>query len=106
MNTLNSFGNNQLAAMAAAPLTSANNGRRDAPASWFEALASSWGATLDNQAARIEAQADVVGLGESDRPSDVAQLTAHSLRLSFLAQSSSSSIDSVGKALETMARKG
>jgi hypothetical protein len=106
MNNMTSFGNSQLGAIAAAPLTSANNGRRDAPASWFEALANSWGNTLDNQAARIEAQADVVGLGGSDRPSDVAQLTAHSLRLSFLSQSSSSSIDSVGKALETMARKG
>lgn len=106
MNMLNNLGNNQLGAMAAAPLTSANNNRRDTPASWFEALANSWGATLDTQAARIEAQADVVGIGGSDRPSDIAQLTAHSLRLSFLSQSSSSSIDSVGKALETMARKG
>lgn len=106
MNTMINYGNSQLGMLAAAPMTSANNGRRETPASWFEALASSWGTTLDNQAARIEAQADVVGLGGSDRPSDVAQLTAHSLRLSFLAQSSSSSIDSVGKALETMARKG
>jgi hypothetical protein len=100
---MNAYGNNLLAGVAGAPLGS---GRRDAPASWFEALARSWGATLDNQAGRIEAQADIVGIDGSDRPSDVAKLTAESLRLSFLAQSSSSSIDSVGKALETMARKG
>lgn len=99
---VNAYGNNLLAGVAGAPLGSS----RDAPASWFEALARSWGTTLDNQAGRIEAQADVIGIGGSDRPSDVARLTAESLRLSFLAQSSSSSIDAVGKSLETMARKG
>lgn len=98
---INAYGNNMLGAAAGTPL-----GSSATPTSWFEALARSWGTTLDNQAGRIEAQADVIGLDGSDRPSDVAKLTAESLRLSFLAQSSSSSIDSVGKALETMARKG
>lgn len=102
---INGYGNNSLGGVAGASLTTLG-GSRDAPSSWFEALARSWGTTLDNQAGRIEAQADVIGIDGSDRPSDVAKLTAESLRLSFLAQSSSSSIDAVGKSLETMARKG
>jgi hypothetical protein len=47
---------------------------------------------------------DVIGNG-TDNPSQITQLTAESLRMSFMSQSSQSSIDSVGKALETMARK-
>jgi hypothetical protein len=46
-----------------------------------------------------------VGNNGSDNPSQITKLTAESMRMSFMANSSSSSIDSVGKALETMARK-
>jgi len=35
----------------------------------------------------------------------MAMLTAESMRMNFMANSSSTSTDSVGKALETMARK-
>src|SRR5262245_54954886 len=73
-------------------------------ASWFLAMARAWGVTLDRQAGRIQALSDQLGAG-LDKPSQVAELTAESLRLSFLAQSESTSVDSVGRALETMARK-
>lgn len=95
-----------LGSLAATPLTGNRMGRSEAPGTWFEALANAWGATLDNQAARIEQMSDAVGNNGQDNPSQITKLTAESLRMSFMANSSSSSIDSVGKALETMARKG
>lgn len=74
---------------------------------WFEAFAGAWGAALDNQANAIEQQSvKISGPGANDSPSEITQLTAESMRLSFMAQSSHTSIDSVSKALETMARKG
>lgn len=71
---------------------------------WFEAFADAWGKALDTQADVITTQADVVSAG-GDKPSDITKLTADSLRLSFMANSSHTSLDSVAKALETMARK-
>lgn len=91
--------------LAATPLTGQRMGRSEASGSWFEALSQAWGQTLDNQAAQIEQRAATLMQGQ-DNPSQIAQLTAESLKMSFLANSSSTSIDSVGKALETMARKG
>ena len=44
--------------------------------------------------------------GGNDNPSALTELTTESLRMSFLSNSSSTSISSVGQALETMARKG
>lgn len=72
--------------------------------SWFEAVAEAWGRTLDNQAQRITDMSATIGDGE-DMPSQVAKLTAESLRFSFLSNSESTSVDSIGRALETMARK-
>lgn len=72
--------------------------------SWFEAVAEAWGKTLDNQAQRITDMSSTISDGE-DMPSQVAKLTAESLRFSFLSNSESSSVDSIGRALETMARK-
>jgi hypothetical protein len=71
---------------------------------WFEAFADAWGKALDTQADNITQQADTVTAG-GDKPSDITKLTAESLKLSFIANSSHTSIDSVAKALETMARK-
>lgn len=82
-------------------------GGRSGNGSWFEAFAGAWGAALDNQAARIEQQANVIsGENAQDKPSEITKLSAESMRMSFMAQSSHTSIDSVSKALETMARKG
>ena len=74
---------------------------------WFEAFAGAWGAALDNQAAKIESQASVISSEDgTDTPSEITKLTAESMRMSFMANSSHTSLDSVSKALETMARKG
>ncbi|UVO50031.1 hypothetical protein M0208_05665 [Sphingomonas sp. SUN019] len=94
-----------LSTMATAPLTGNRMNKGENPGTWFEALADAWGQTLDGQANRIEQMSNSVSQG-GDNPSQITQLTAESLKMSFLSNSSSSSIDSVGKALETMARKG
>jgi hypothetical protein len=94
-----------LGMMAATPLTGSTQAKsRTASGTWFESLANAWGQTLDGQATRIQQMSDSLS-GGGDNPSQITQLTAESLRMSFMAQSSQSSIDSVGKALETMARK-
>lgn len=95
--------NGNLNMIAASPLTSSRP-KGSGSGQWFEALSQAWGQTLDQQATKIEAMSDQIGNG-TDNPSQITKLTAESMRMSFLANSSSSSIDSVGKALETMARK-
>jgi hypothetical protein len=97
---------NSLNALAASPSSSAGRSSGQEPASsWFEAMAKAWGETLDRQAERITELSDQIGPQGNDKPSVVAELTAESLRLSFMANAEHTSLDSVGKALETMARK-
>ncbi len=95
---------NMLAMIAASPGIGRGSGSTPNATSWYEALARAWGGALDNQAAKIETQADNLQEGE-DNPSQITMLTAASLRMSFMAQSSSTSTNSVGEALSTMARK-
>ncbi len=78
---------------------------RGSKSNWFEAFGAAWGKALDSQADVITTQSEAVSQG-GDRPSDITRLTTESMRMSFMANSSHSSIDSVSKALETMARKG
>lgn len=89
--------------LAATPSTGVNSGRS---ANWFEAFAGAWGRALDQQADVIVQRSEALGQGGEDKPSDITQLTAESMRMSFMANSSHTSLDSVSKALETMARKG
>ena len=72
--------------------------------SWFEAMADAWGKALDTQAAAIEEKSAGMSDG-GDKPADVTELTAMSLKMTFLANSSHTAISSVGSALDTMARK-
>jgi hypothetical protein len=97
--------NNGLGMMAATPMIGNGKSNDTSDGNWFEALSQAWGKTLDNEASRISAMSDGLSAG-NENPSDITKLTAESMRMSFLSQSSSSSIDSVGKSLETMARKG
>lgn len=97
--------NADMGTLAATPLTGNRMRRSDAPSNWFEAFASAWGHALDTQAAAIEQRSNMVANAGGDNPSQITELTAESLKMSFLANSSHSSLDSVGKALETMARK-
>jgi hypothetical protein len=72
--------------------------------SWYEALAKAWGQVLDGQAGQIEALSDRIDGGD-DQPSTLTQLTSASSKMQFMATSSSTSLNSVGTSLETMARK-
>lgn len=93
--------------LVAAPLIGKGSSSADeASKSWFESMAKAWGQTLDRQAVRITELSDQIGPGGDDKPSVMAELSAESMRMSFMANAEHTSIDSVGKALETMARKG
>ncbi len=99
----NGIDNAALGNLAAVP--SVGSGQRSS--NWFEAFAGAWGRALDQQADVIVQKSEALGGPEgADRPSDITALTAESMRMSFMANSSHTSLDSVSKALETMARKG
>ncbi len=98
---MNNTVNTNLGNIAAAGATPT----RGRSSNWFEAFAESWGRALDNQAEQISTMADNLKAG-GDKPSDITLLTAESMRMSFMSQSSHTSLDSISKALETMARKG
>ncbi len=94
---------NSLGNLAAVPSVGSNRKNSN----WFEAFAGAWGRALDQQAEVIVQRSEMLGGPEgADRPSDITILTAESMRMSFMAQSSHTSLDSISKALETMARKG
>lgn len=95
----------QLQALAGSPVTTQKSKTENDGASWYEAMATAWGQTLDNQANTIQTMSDGLGAG-GDSPSEITKLTAESMRMGFMSNSSASSLDAVGKALETMARKG
>lgn len=71
---------------------------------WFEAMADAWGSALNTQAGRIVEQAEMVS-GGMDTPAEITALTAESLKMNFISNSSHTSLTSVGTALETLARK-
>lgn len=73
--------------------------------SWFEAMADAWGKALDAKADQISAKSAQIGDGATDKPADITELTAMSLEMGFLSNSSHTALASVGSALETMARK-
>ena len=106
MTTTNSNYSSQLALLATAPMSQTSGSGSGNSGSWFEALARAWGQALDKQASAIQTQSDAVNSGGTDNPSAITELSTDSLKFSFLANSSSNSINSVGQGLETMARKG
>lgn len=95
---------NPLSLVAAAPLTQTKPS--GGSGSFFEAMARAWGQALDKQAGLIQEKSDAIANAGNDNPSAITELTTESLRMSFMSNSSNTSISSVGQALETMARKG
>lgn len=91
---------NPMHASAAAATSSGS----DRSSNWFEAMAEAWGKALDAKAEQIQATSDKLNAGD-DKPATITQLSAQSLQMSFLANSSHTSMSSVGTALETLARK-
>jgi len=94
----------QLSQIAAAPMTTQKSANSSG-SSWFEAMAQAWGQALDNQASVIQQKSDAITNGGTDNPSAITDLTTQSLKMSFLSNSSHTSISTVGEALATMARK-
>ena len=47
---------------------------------------------------------DQIGDG-NEQPSQIAQLSAESMRMNFMSNSENTSVSSIGQSLETMARK-
>lgn len=72
--------------------------------SWYEAMSRAWGQTLDGQAAKITEMSDAISAG-GDKPSDMVQLTAASLKMQFLSNNAATSQNSVGQALETLGKR-
>jgi hypothetical protein len=97
--------NNPLMQLAMAPTTTQQPGSNGGKGgTWFEAMARAWGDALDKQAATIQEQSDVLSAG-NDTPAVITELSAQSMKMGFLSNSSHSAISSVGEALSTMARK-
>ena len=95
---MSDFNTSQVTAMLTAQ---PNAGKKN---TWFEEMADAWGTALNTQAARIVDQAELVS-GGMDTPAEITALTAESLRMNFISNSSHTSLTSVGSALETLARK-
>ena len=94
---------NPLAVLAASPMQHANM-RGGKGHSWYEAMAEAWGKTLNAKANEIEVAADQLADG-NDTPSHITQMTALAQQMNFMSNSAHTSLQSVGTALETMARK-
>ena len=96
---------NPLSMMATAPLTTSSTSS-DSPTAgdWFDAMAQAWSKSLDNEANTISTMSNSIGDGADD-PKAITMLTAESLRMGYLSDSSHTSLSSVGSALDTMARK-
>lgn len=101
----NGIGRTLPSAAAAAANGAGTGGLQNRQNSWFEALAGAWGQALDDQAGRIQILSDQIGAQGIDAPSTLVQLTAESLRMQYMSNSESTSVNAVGQALETMARK-
>jgi hypothetical protein len=68
-------------------------------------MAEAWGETLDRQAASLEDLSNRISEGGQDNPSTLTLMSAEALKMSFLAQSSHTTLSSTGEALKTMAQK-
>jgi hypothetical protein len=92
---------NPLSLIATAPLAMKKD---DKAGSWYQAMAEAWGKTLDKQASSLETMSERIGGGD-DQPSTLTLLSAESMKMTFLANSSHTSLSSTGEALKTMAQK-
>jgi hypothetical protein len=73
--------------------------------SWYAAMARAWGSALDKQAGKLSDLSDQISNAGQDQPSVLTVLTAESMRMQFLSNNASTSMNAVGQALETLGRK-
>lgn len=72
---------------------------------FFEALATAWGAALDKQAQIIQEKSNTLNQDGGDTPSAITELSAESARISFMANSSHTSLSEAAEALKAVAQK-
>ena len=87
-----------------ANLMSDDDDERRSDSSWFQAMADAWGEALDAQAGRIQELSGDVAQG-FESPAQITELTAESLRMGYLSNSSHTALTACGSALETLSRK-
>lgn len=94
----------QGSAGGAFPTTPVAQQPRQRSDSWFEAMAQAWADVMDKQAEVVVKLSDEMSSGRDD-PGTATQLQAQAQKMAFLATASSTSINSVGNALEVLAKK-
>ena len=72
--------------------------------SWFESMAQAWATVMDKQAEQVVSLSNEMSSGRDD-PGTAIQLQAQAQKMGFLSTASSTSINTVGNALETLAKK-
>ncbi len=102
---MNNVNTNQLREMSLSMLQNSTSFTGSEERSWYLAFAKAWGNTLDAQANKLADISDSISAQGNDKPSNISQLTAESLRFGFMATSSATSLNSTGEALKTMAQK-
>jgi hypothetical protein len=95
----------QLAQLFNSTNTNTTPSTKSTSSGFFEALARAWGEALDKQAQVISDESQQLNLDGNDTLSNITELTAESSRMSFLANSSHTSISESAEALKAVAQK-
>jgi len=85
--------------------TTTPSGSNSTPEGFFQTLAAVWATALNNQANVMEQDAQAMNTSADNSPGSIVTMTSDSLMFSFLSQSASTSDNSAGDALNTLARK-
>ena len=93
---------NPASVMAVNSGNSSKNGAKSG--TWYQAMAEAWGETLDRQATKLETLGNEISSG-GDKPSTLTLMSAESLKMGFLSNSSHTALASTGEALKTLAQK-
>jgi hypothetical protein len=72
--------------------------------SWFESMAQAWATVMDKQAEQVVNLSNEMSSGRDD-PGTAVQLQAQAQKMGFLSTASSTSVNTVGNALEILAKK-
>jgi hypothetical protein len=86
-------------ALTSVPQTKTTSG------SFYEALAQAWGQALDKQAQVIQEKSAELNQDGNDTPGAITQLSAESAKISFMANSSHTSMSESAEALKAVAQK-
>lgn len=85
------------------PKTNRSKGSAQQQTDWYHSMAKAWGNALDNQAQKLVDTAN--SIGEDSTVGDALMVSAQAHQLSFMSNAASTTSNSVGQALETLAKK-